>query len=83
MEREVANKLFKLYKLEKECDRGIYPEELHTHGICTRSQVKPLIEKLVNASCLIEENVRGANAYRISKRGIINLESYLDLKREM
>ncbi|MBR1671085.1 MAG: hypothetical protein IJ695_10355 [Butyrivibrio sp.] len=83
MDRETATKLFELHKLEKEYGRGVYPEELHAHGVCTKSQVGPLIENLMETFSVIEENVQGANTYRLSNIGLAHLESYLDFKREL
>ena len=83
MERAVAEKLFEIYKLEKEMNRGIYPEELWTRGICTKHQIQPLFDALMSVDALVEESYRGANIYRISNIGYAQMESYLDIKREL
>ena len=83
MERDLALKLFAIYKLQNEYKRNIYPDELRTHGICTRSQIKPLIDDLKVHHDIEEENIQGANTYRVTNIGISHLQSYLDIKREL
>ncbi len=83
MERRLALKLFDFYKLEKELDRNLYDEDLHLHGVERRSKVKILLESLLNDNSIDVENIRGANTYKITNKGLSNLESYLDIKREL
>jgi hypothetical protein len=83
MSRELAVKLWKIYILEKDYNRGIYPDELRSHGICTKHEISSLIDALKKDCALIETNVQGANTYTVSNIGKAHIESYLDLKREM
>lgn len=83
MERTTALQLFEIYKLQKNYGRNIYPEELRGHNICSGSRAKSLIEELKDVFAIEEENVQGANTYRVTNIGIAQLESYLDLKRQL
>lgn len=83
MDRELALKLHKIYLLEKEYKRAIYPEEIWAHGICSSSKINDLIESLLKDHSIIGVAIRGANAYNITNTGRAHLESYLDIKREM
>lgn len=83
MSRENALLLAKIWKIEKEYKRPIYPQELWKKGVCSSKQCNNIIAELTNKGMLIEQNERGANTYRISNLGFSQMETYLDIKREM
>lgn len=83
MDRILATKLFEIYKLEKTLGREVYEKELITHGICSKHEAKRVIAVLVKNLSISEENLRGSNVYKITNFGINNLNSYLDIRREL
>ncbi len=83
MNRSLALKLMDFYKLEKKLNRNLYDEDLHLNGVERRSKVKSLLESLLEDNSIDIENIRGANTYKITRKGLSNLESYLDIKREL
>lgn len=83
MKRETALKLFEIYKLQCEYGRNVYPEELRGHGICSERELKDLFAELQEVFAIEEHNVMGANTYRVTNIGVAQLESYLDIRREM
>ncbi len=83
MSRENALLLSQIWKMQKEYGRDIYPQELWKRGICSSSKYESLVEDLVNKGMLIEQNERGANVYHISNLGFAQMETYLDIRREM
>lgn len=83
MDRSLALKLMDFYKLEKKLNRNLYDEDLHLNGVERRSKVKNLLESLLEDNSIDIENIRGANTYKITRKGLSNLESYLDIKREL
>ncbi len=83
MDRTEALQFYEMYKLQKEYGRNIYPVELRGHRICSGKSAKNLVEKLLASNALAEENVQGANTYRITRTGMAMLESYLDIRREI
>ena len=83
MGRENALMLSKIFQIEKERGRGIYPEELANYQICGKGSCKQVIDHLMENCLLVEETVSGANTYRVSNIGLAHMEAYLDIKREM
>lgn len=83
MGRENAVLLSKIYAIQKERGRGIYPEELASFQVCARSKCKEVIDRLLTDSMLIESSDNGANVYAVSNIGLAHMEAYLDIRREM
>ena len=70
MEREMALHLYGIYKIEKECGREVYPDELRTHNVCTASRIPTLLEELKDMGAIEETNNQGANVYHVTNTGI-------------
>ncbi len=83
MNRELALKLFRIYQLEKQYQRPVFPEDLRAHAGMSQKEIKSTIEELLKNCAIKEMSERGANVYTVSNIGIAHLQSYLDIKREM
>ena len=83
MDRELALKLYEVYKLEKKLKRPLYQGDFWSHNICSLGKCTTLINNLLRDKSIEEFNMRGSNVYRVTNVGMVHMQSYLDLKREI
>ena len=82
MKKQDANTLFEIYKLQKEQNRNIYPEDLVNRQILSKRSCQTKVRDLLSNGFLKEINEMGANVYNLSLKGIYGMCAYRDIKIE-
>ncbi|MCR5791062.1 MAG: hypothetical protein K6G83_14365 [Lachnospiraceae bacterium] len=83
MKRENAVVLSKIYNLQKERNRGIYPEELASFRITSRGSCRLTVNELLQDGMLEESVANGASVFTVSNKGFYEMQAYLDIRREL
>ena len=82
MTRAEAKTLFEIYKLRRQQNRNIYPEDLVNRQILSKRSCQSKVKELLEKGLLCEINEMGANVYDLSAKGIYGMCAYRDIKLE-
>lgn len=83
MERKDALTLLNIYKTEKELNRSLYPEDLVNRRYLAKHTAKTALAEYHANNWLLEDNLQGANVYKLSHAGLDAICAYRDIRNEV